>query len=185
MYKRCWQVCVFAFLQGNVKGWVQSALFAAVWCGAPTTQFTLKARTPGEKRCSLSVKGSKMCNKFTKEAALPPRNIWRGDKTAIPATTHNSVWVITAPTQAPGVLNSFWVSLYKTRTCATGNCTAPSSQPGLLWRVASDILPPTMLHKPRHGKFLRKLLSLQNVFSSSHPSSWQLGEERNWKGKHT
>lgn len=27
------------------------------------------------------------------------------------------------------------ISLYKTRTCATGNCTAPSSLPGLLWRV--------------------------------------------------
>lgn len=98
------------FLQGNVKG---DGCRVLSLCGnlMRRTDYTIHFESTnlwGKAVQSLHQRG-KMCNKFTKEAALPPRNISRRTrgKTAIPATTHNSVQIITAPTQAPGVLNSF------------------------------------------------------------------------------
>lgn len=139
-----------------------------------------------------------MCNKFTKETAVLPRNIHMLEegKTAIPVTgqQHTTVYgwsqhqrrLLGFPFMpSASHLLIFFFFFYKTRECATRNHAACSSWvcPSLLWLAIKSLwhgLLTAMLHKPRHSKFRRKLLpfTARRRFVKSCKSLWLLEEEK-------
>lgn len=190
MYKKCgeWRVyCVFSR---------QFDKQVTIWLNAPTACSTLRESCWG-KRCTVSNGGARMCNKFTKgsSAAEEQSHAWGGkDCHTSNGATHNSIWIITAPTQAPRVpFHAFCISFShfytKLENASQGTmllahfrfalaCCGWQSKDTDSWHG----LLTTMLHKPRHSKFRRKLLPVtaRTLFIKSCKSSW-LQEQRKKK----
>lgn len=115
--------------------------------------------------------GEQECATNLRKAAVLPRNIrmLEEGKTAVPVTGQHTTAYGSSQHQCrlmgfpfmPSALH--FLILYKTRECVMRNQAACSSYVlfSLLWLVIKrhGLLTTSMLHKPRHRKFCRKLLS--------------------------
>lgn len=97
------------FLQGNVTRCVQCALLLTVQRDAPMTQSTLKEQAVGKSSAQTPARGAKCAANLQKmqQFCQGTFTCWgehgKDCHTSNRVTTHNSIQIITAPTQAPGV----------------------------------------------------------------------------------